>query len=284
MNQPLSYPPRFLATLLALTIVIGPLASVTAHADEMTSTLRPAYGTSSPYTYTNDPYSNTGGYNTSTNTYSQPTYGAAQPTYGPSYTPSYGYSNQTPLQGRVSTIPKGSTLNVKLDQPISSEANRLGETVTGTIVTPTAVDGEVRTPAGGHAQGAVVSVLPTRHIGRHGEVTVRFYEIRTPDGATIPIQGHIVTDDSTGRFRGDSYAMDAVKGTGTAVGGTALGAVGGTAIGGILGVAGAGALMGTGIGAVAGISYALARKGKDVTIPSGTHFNIKVDEDTAANR
>jgi hypothetical protein len=35
---------------------------------------------------------------------------------------------------------------------------------------------------------------------------------------------------------------------------------------------------------VAGISYALARKGKDVTIPSGTRFNIKVDEDTAGTR
>ncbi|MFN8614659.1 MAG: hypothetical protein U0003_01950 [Vampirovibrionales bacterium] len=262
--------PALIAVALATTLAFSSWSGL-VQAEEMNSSLRPYGGTT---TYSNtpnysqpsyDPYS----YNSNTATYSQP---------------SYGYSMQQPLQGRVSTIPKGSTLNVRMDQPLSSNANKLGESVSGTVDAPLIVDNQVIIPTGSRAVGQIVSIVPTRHLGRHGEVTVRFYEIKTPDGNTIPIQGYILTDDNTGRFKGDSYAMDTVKGVGTAAGGTALGAVSGTAIGGLLGVAGTGAVVGTGIGAVAGIGYAVTRKGKEVMVPSGTRFNIRVDEDTSSTR
>lgn len=253
---------RFLASTVLLALVIMPLS---ASAEEMTSQLRPL---SSTYTSTS---SYAGDANSTPNYY-------GNTAYSNYYT---GYS-QPALQGQISAIPNGTTMQVKLNQPISSTTGRLGETVVGTVSHDIVANHQVIVPAGSEVHGQITNIVPSRRMGRHGELTMRFYEIKTANGATIPIQGHVVTEDNTGRLRGDSYKMDLAKGVGTAAGGTAIGAVTGTAVGGILGVAGTGAVMGTGIGAAAGIGYALARKGKDVLIPGGTRLSVKVDEEMNA--
>lgn len=253
---------RLMASSVLLALVSTPLL---ATAEDMTSQLRPLNPT---YTSTTTNYS--------ANTTQTPNY------YGnTAYSNYYGGYTQPALQGQVSTIPNGTTLQVKLNQPVSTSTSRLGETITGTVAHDIVANHQVVVPAGSEVHGQITNIIPSRRMGRHGELTMRFYEIKTANGNTVPIQGFVVTQDNTGRLRGDSYKMDLAKGVGTAAGGTAIGAVTGTAVGGILGVAGTGAVMGTGIGAAAGIGYALARKGKDVLIPGGTRLSVKVDEDTA---
>lgn len=254
---------RLLSSTVLLALMALPLS---ASADEMASQLRPL----------NPTYTSTSTVTGANNAYGQPNYYGQNNAYS-SYTTS-GY-NQTPLQGQVSTIPNGTTMQVRLNQPMSSTTSRLGETVIGTVDHDILANHAVIVPAGSEVHGQITNIMPSRRMGRHGEITMRFYEIKTAAGTTIPIQGFVVTNDKTGRLKGDSYKMDVAKGVGTAAGGTAIGAVTGTAVGGVLGVAGTGAVMGTGIGAAAGIGYALARKGKDVLIPGGTRLSVKVDED-----
>ncbi len=272
---------RFLAVSLTL-LVTSAMVLPTSYAEDMS--IRPLNNTS---TVTSTAGNNTVAYDTGNsayyNTTSTPNYGTTgynTTSYGSTNTGAYSSYSQTPLRGGVSTIPKGTNIIVKLDQPISSESSRVGDAITATLDNDLLANGTVIVPAGSHVRGQVTSVVPTRHMGRHGEVGVQFFEVKTPNGNTIPVQGHITTEDNTGRLRGDSYKMDIAKGVGTAAAGTGIGAVTGVAVGGLLGVAGTGAAMGTGIGAVAGIGYAMARKGKDVLVPTGTRISIKVDEDT----
>jgi hypothetical protein len=265
---------RLLAATLPL-MVVASLCGLSASAEDMS--LRPlGYSSSNTGAYTTTSSNTQSGYGaTTTPSYSTTSYGGGYNAYNQTY-------GQAPLRGSVSTIPKGTTMVVKLDQPISSESSRIGEPITATIDTDVlGAAGNVLIPAGSSVQGQVTGVMNTRHMGRDGEVAVRFYEVRTPAGTTIPIHGHIATADNSGRLKGDSALMEVAEGVGVAAGGTAIGAVGGTAVGGILGVAGTGAAMGTGIGAIGGIGYALARKGKEVVIPGGTRISIKVDEDTS---
>ena len=80
-----------------------------------------------------------------------------------------------------------------------------------------------------------------------------------------------------GILKGDTYTMDVAKGVGIAAGSTAVGTVAGTAVGGLVGATAAGAVLGLGVGALGGMGYALARKGKDVVVPSGSRLSLMPD-------
>ncbi|MBX2860625.1 MAG: hypothetical protein KTR14_05290 [Vampirovibrio sp.] len=211
---------------------------------------------------------------------------SSSPSYstGDYYDTSSTYGSESiPLRGRISTIPKGTTLMIKLDQPVSSSASRLGDEITATLDNDLYINESLVLPAGSEVVGQVASVVPPLRGGRHGEIDIRFFNAKTPTGVAVPLQAHVVTQDDTGILKGDTYKMDLAKGIGIAAGGTGVGALFGTALGGILGVAGTGAAFGTAVGGIAGLSYALARKGKDVMIPSNTRLSIAVDHSVSVN-
>lgn len=203
------------------------------------------------------------------------------------YTDSYSYatgsnnaiSNEDiQLRGRISTIPKGTSMLIRLDEPLSSFSTPMGQSVVASLENDIFMNDQVAIPAGSEIVGQVTNVSPSGRMGKHGELEVKFHTVKTPSGKVVPIRGHVVTNDDSGVLRGNSFTMDVVKGVGIAAGGTGIGAVTGTALGGILGVAGSGAILGTGLGAVAGITYAVARKGKDVVIPSGARLSVRMVE------
>ena len=195
-------------------------------------------------------------------------------------TTTYG-NTSLPLKGRISTLPKGTAMVVKLDHPISSYGSHLGESIGATLENDVFVGGDLAIPAGSEVVGQIANVRSSGRLGRHGSLDVRFYSVKTPNGTVIPIQGHVITSDKTGQLKGNTFTVDLVKSVGVGAVGTGVGALAGTALGGLLGVAGTGAVLGTGVGALAGIGYAVARKGKDVVIPSGSRISIKVDEDVS---
>ena len=203
----------------------------------------------------------------------------------PSLSPTPGRNAESSaLRGRVATIPKGTTLLIKLDQPISSFSSNLGEAVGATLENDVFVNDAVLLPAGSQIQGQVANVSRSGHLGKHGEIDVKFFSVKTPDGVVIPITGHIVTQDNSGILRGNSYAVDILKGIGVAGAATGIGAVAGTAFGGLLGVAGSGAVFGTAVGGLGGVTYAATRRGKDVVIPSGSRMSIIISQPVTVNQ
>jgi hypothetical protein len=186
-----------------------------------------------------------------------------------------------PLRGRISTIPKGTTMMVKLDQPISSFSSNLGDAISATLENDIYANDTVIVPAGSEVLGQVSNVNRAGKLGRHGEIDVRFFSIKTPDGVVVPIRAHVVTKDETGVLKGNSYAMDVFKGVGITAGATGVGAALGVASGSLLGAVTSGVLFGTAMGGIAGASYALMRQGKDVIIPSGARISIVSDQPTS---
>jgi hypothetical protein len=182
-----------------------------------------------------------------------------------------------PLRGRISTIPKGATMMVKLDQPISSFSSNLGDAVSATLENDVFANDVVVVPAGSEVLGQVSNVKRAGRLGKHGEIDIRFFSVKTPDGVVVPIRAHVVTKDNSGILRGNSYAMDVFKGVGITAGATGIGAALGVASGSLMGSVAGGVLFGTAAGGIAGATYALMRQGKDVVIPSGSRVSIVSD-------
>lgn len=188
-----------------------------------------------------------------------------------------------PLRGRISTIPKGTTMMIKLDQPVSSFSTNMGDAISATLESDIYANDAVIVPAGSEMLGQVANVSRAGRLGKHGEIDVRFFSIKTPDGVVVPIRAHVITKDESGILKGNSYTMDVFKGVGITAGSTVLGAALGTASGSLLGSVTTGVLFGTAMGGIAGATYALMRQGKDVVIPSGARLSVVADQPTTTN-
>ncbi|MEB3288190.1 MAG: hypothetical protein VKJ04_11900 [Vampirovibrionales bacterium] len=213
---------------------------------------------------------------------SQPIISQPASDYNPNATNLY-QAETVSLRGRVSTVPMGTMLMVRVDQPVSAAQNRLGEPVTGTLENDIFINDSIAIPAGSQVLGHVAAVEPPTHMGKHGTLDIRFDSIKLVDGTQVPMRAHIVTSDQTGVLKGDTYTKDVLKGVGIAAGATGVGTLMGLSAGSLIGSAGAGALFGLGVGALGGMTYAVVRKGKDVQIPSGSRLSITLDQPVTVN-
>jgi hypothetical protein len=193
----------------------------------------------------------------------------------------YAADSQMGLRGRVSLIPKGAMMMVRLDQPISSYNSNLGDPITATLENDLFVNDQVAIPAGSIIQGQVSNVAKSGRLGRSGDLDVRFFSARTPDGMVVPLRAHVVTNDDTGVLKGDKPLTTVGKGVGYALGGTAVGTVAGLSAGSLLGSVGTGTLFGLGAGSLFGLGYAVMRQGKDVVLPSGSRLSLMADQTSA---
>jgi len=191
-------------------------------------------------------------------------------------------SEEVPLRGHVTTLPKGTMVMIKLDQPVSS-SSKSGDAISATVEGDVSYDGQVVIPAGSEVEGSVTSVSPAGHLGKPGSLEVQFYLVKTTIGNNIPIRSHIVTADNTGVLRGDSTQAQVLKEAGSAAGITAGSTLMGTAAGSLLGSVGGGAVFGLAAGGIAGLGYAVAREGKEVSLPQGARMSIILDQPMAMN-
>ena len=185
-------------------------------------------------------------------------------------------SSPTTLQARVSSIPAGQSMVLRLNQDAGSDTAQVGQTVSATLEAPLYANNVEVIPAGSEVLGQVTFVSPSGRLGKHGEVELSFHQIITPSGQTVSMDADVVTTNGTPVLKGNTYKTDIARGVAIAGGGTALGALGGLAVGGIVDAAGTGAAIGTAIGGAAGLGYAAWRKGKPVILPNGTRLNVKL--------
>lgn len=195
---------------------------------------------------------------------------------------SYGQDNMS-LRGRVSTIPKGTILMVKLDHPISTASNKIGDPITGTVEADVYLDNQIAVPAGSSVEGSIVDLESAGRVSKPGKIMAQFSLLKTPTGVTIPLKAHVITEDNSGMLKGNSAQNQVLSTAGNALGVTAAGTLAGTALGGLMGAVGSGALFGVAAGGAAGIGYAVLKQGKQVTIPAGGRISIQLDQPAGIN-
>jgi hypothetical protein len=171
------------------------------------------------------------------------------PSTPPAPAPATTDPNATPP---VLTLPAGTWITVRLDQPLSSDHNQPGDAFTGTLVHPLVVNGLVVAHRGQTIGGRVAAAQKAGRIKGTSKLALEITEIRFADGQQLPVHTQWIQrngDTSVGR---DAAAIGATTGAGAGIGALAAG--------------GMGAGIGAAAGAVASTIGVLVTRGKPAVV------------------
>jgi len=155
----------------------------------------------------------------------------------------------------------GTVLPVRLDQTITTKTAQPEDRVVAVLDQDVSVGGKVVLPAGSEVLGSVVTALRSGRVKGRAQLVVSFDQIRA---------GRRTYDASLTGFdvtAGSSKGKDAKIAGGAAAAGAIIGAIADGGSG-----AGKGAL----IGGAAGGAAVLATRGKEVELPAGSRYQLKL--------
>jgi hypothetical protein len=179
-------------------------------------------------------------------------------------------------QAESISIPAGTTVNCRLLQTLSTKLNFQGDPFTATVTEPVEISGQRVIPVGAFLEARI---LRMRRKGV-GEMRLSAEKITFPDGRSFSLsavllnaygaEGARVVGDE-GKVKGPNSRKADMKEIG---GGMAVGGVVGTIFGGLHGT-----VVGATLGGVVGLADRLRRRGRDLTLPSGTQLNYLLTRD-----
>jgi BON domain len=151
------------------------------------------------------------------------------------------------------TIPAGTLLQVRTNEPVDSKRAAAGTPVQFTVIQDVSYGGVLAIPRGATVHGVITDVKKAGELGGNAELALRLTSLDL-GGQSYPIESDLF------KVKGPNKAGETVN---NAVGGALLGAI----IGGIAG-RGAGAAIGAGAGAAAGTAATAATPGPRAWIPA----------------
>ena len=177
----------------------------------------------------------------------------SSPNYYPNYSQDQGpYANrgQAPSYGPVPaqlTIKHGTFVTVRINQPLSSDRNQVGDAFSATLVKPLVVDGVILAERGQTIGGRVSEAQKAGRVEGTSRLGVQLTELTLADGQQVPIQTQLISHSA-----GTSVGRDVGAVAGTTAAGAAVGAAADW---------GRGAAIGAGAGAAVGIIGVLLTRG-----------------------
>jgi hypothetical protein len=160
------------------------------------------------------------------------------------------------------TIPAGTVVIMRLNEPLSSDHNQIGDQFTGVLEQPIVVNGWVVARRGQTVVGQVKSVKKAGRVTGTSQLGVELTNLTLVDGGQAPILTELWKASG-----GTSHGADAT----TIAGGTGLGAAIGAAAD-----WGRGAAIGAGAGAVAGIGAVLLTRGRPTILAPESQLTFRL--------
>jgi len=194
---------------------------------------------------------------------------AGGPQAGPNGAPGYnqpGYNQPAPPPPIPAslTVPPGTFFSIRLNQPLSSDRNKVGDLFTATLEKPIIVNGVVVAERGETVAGRVSDVEKGGMLKGSTKLGVELTDITLADGTQVPVHSQLVS--LSGPPNG-ARSASIIGGT------TAVGAVAGAVADG-----GRGAAIGAGAGAAAGLVGAILTKGYPTVIPPEAMLTFRMDQ------
>lgn len=171
----------------------------------------------------------------------------------------------TPRPPAPTVLPEGTVLPAKLETGLSSATSKEGDAILARLAEDVKVGDKVVLKEGTELRGHVVAAAPSGRVKGRAHLAIDFDRI-VVNGKEREAELRAV-DISAGSGKDkDAKLIGGGAGAGLIIGAIADGKKG--------------ALIGTAIGAAAGTGAALATKGKEVELPSGTTVHLKVEKET----
>ncbi len=161
------------------------------------------------------------------------------------------------------TIPPGTFLTVRVNQPLSSDHNQVGDAFSATLERPLVVNGFIVAQRGQTIGGRVVEARKAGRVEGLSRLGIQLTDLTLVDGQQLPIQSQLISRN--GR---DSVGRDAGALAGTTLSGAAVGA----AVNG-----GVGAGVGAAAGLVVGTIGVLLTRGHATVIYPESVLTFRID-------
>lgn len=145
------------------------------------------------------------------------------------------------------TMRPGTTLTVRVNEPLSSDHNQVGDTFSATLTQPVIVLGIVVARYGQTVTGQVVEAKLAGKVSGVSHLGLTLTSLTLVDGQSVPIQSQLMVHQGPSSVERDVAAVAGTTGVGTTVGAAAGW--------------GKGAAIGAGAGAAAGIIGVLLTRG-----------------------
>jgi hypothetical protein len=173
-----------------------------------------------------------------------------------------GVAQNAPMATPPLTMRSGTTLSVRLNQPLSSDHNQVGDVFSASLDQPVVVLGIVVAQRGQTVTGHVVEAKKAGRVHGVSRLGITLTDLTLVDGQTVSIQSQLlIHKGSTSRGR-DAAAIAATTGVGAAIGAVVDG--------------GPGAAVGTAAGAAAGTIGVLLTRGDPTIIAPETVLTFQV--------
>jgi hypothetical protein len=168
----------------------------------------------------------------------------------------------------TSTVPMGTSMALVLNETLSTERNRVGDSFTATLQSAlTDAAGNVVVPAGATVRGRLTQVEKSGHVGATGIIKLAFETVSFA-GRSYPMDATVVRANPQRQNR-TSTQEQAAK--------VAAGAATGAVLGRVLGKDTRSTIKGAAIGAAAGTAIAMGTADVDVVLPAGSEMVVRLD-------
>ncbi len=185
------------------------------------------------------------------------------PGYQPGSQPGYQQAPPPPVPATLTMAP-GTFFTIRLNQPLSSDRNKVSDLFTATLEKPIIVNGVVVAERGETVAGRVSDVEKGGMLKGSTKLGIELTDITLADGTQVPVHSQLVS--LSGPPNG-ARSASIIGGT------TAVGAVAGAVADG-----GRGAAIGAGAGAAAGLVGAILTKGYPTVIPPEAMLTFRMDQ------
>jgi hypothetical protein len=124
------------------------------------------------------------------------------------------------------TVPAGTWVTVRVNQPISSDHNQQGDPFTATLAQPIVANGRVIARRGQTVAGVVAEAEKAGRIKGTSRLGLQLTELSLADGRQIQIHSTLTTRRGDTSVGSDAAAIGTATGVGAAIGGVADGGFG----------------------------------------------------------
>ncbi len=161
------------------------------------------------------------------------------------------------------TIPAGTWLTIRVNEPLSSDHNQAGDAFAGTLVTPLVINGLVVARRGQTVVGRVTEAKKAGHVSGLSRLGLEVTEIGLADGSQVQVKTAVMDRRGNTSYGRDAFGIGASTATGAAIGAGVNGGVG--------------AGVGAAAGVVAGTIGVLLTRGRATVVSPEMPLTFRTD-------
>jgi len=161
------------------------------------------------------------------------------------------------------TIPAGTWVTIRVNEPLSSDRNQVGDAFFATLAQPLVVDGLVVAHRGQQVSGLVSEAQKAGRVSGTSRLGLELTEIALADGHQIQVKSKLMERRGPTSVGRDAFAIGATTATGAAIGAAVNGGVG--------------AGVGAGAGLVVSTIGVLLTRGRPTIVYPETPLTFRLD-------